>query len=53
MSDSKLPERPSLEYLKKLAKNRLTELRRTDPDRSLQPPCFMWPANSDFRAGAH
>lgn len=35
MSDSKLPERPSLEYLRKLAKNRLTELRRTDPDAKL------------------
>jgi ankyrin repeat protein len=31
MSDSKLPERPSLEYLKKLAKDRLHELRRSDP----------------------
>jgi len=28
---SKLPERASLEYLKKLAKDRLQELRRTDP----------------------
>src|SRR5438067_1143259 len=26
-----LPQRPSLEYLKKLAKDRLQELRRTDP----------------------
>jgi ankyrin repeat protein/catechol 2,3-dioxygenase-like lactoylglutathione lyase family enzyme len=31
MSNSKLPERASLEYLKKLAKHRLQELRRTDP----------------------
>ncbi len=31
MSKSKLPERASLEYLKKLAKDRLQELRRTDP----------------------
>jgi ankyrin repeat protein/uncharacterized glyoxalase superfamily protein PhnB len=30
MSNSKLPERASLEYLKKLAKDRLRELRRTD-----------------------
>jgi ankyrin repeat protein/uncharacterized glyoxalase superfamily protein PhnB len=30
MSNSKLPERPSLEYLKKLAKDRLRELRRSD-----------------------
>lgn len=32
---SKLPEHPSLEYLKKLAKNRLHELRRTDPEAKL------------------
>src|SRR2546423_1493275 len=31
MSNSKLPEHPSLEYLKKLAKERLQELRRADP----------------------
>lgn len=31
MPKSNLPEQPSLEYLKKLAKNRLQELRRTDP----------------------
>jgi ankyrin repeat protein len=31
MSNSKLPERASLEYLKKLAKDRLQDLRRTDP----------------------
>jgi len=31
MSNSKLPERASLEYLKKLAKDRLEELRRNDP----------------------
>ncbi len=31
MSTSQLPERPSLEYLRKLAKNRLEELRRSDP----------------------
>src|SRR5688572_2677797 len=30
MSNSKLPERASLEYLKKLAKDRLRELRRSD-----------------------
>jgi catechol 2,3-dioxygenase-like lactoylglutathione lyase family enzyme len=35
MSNSKLPERPSLEHLKKVAKNRLQELRRTDPDAKL------------------
>jgi hypothetical protein len=35
MSNSKLPERPSLEHLKKLARNRLQELRRTDPDAKL------------------
>jgi ankyrin repeat protein len=31
MSNAQLPERASLEYLKKLAKDRLRELRRTDP----------------------
>jgi ankyrin repeat protein len=31
MSQSPLPERPSLEYLKKLAKDRLRTLRRTNP----------------------
>lgn len=31
MSSSDLPDRASLEYLKKLAKQRLRELRRTDP----------------------
>jgi ankyrin repeat protein len=31
MSNSKLPERASLEYLKKLAKDRLREMRRADP----------------------
>jgi len=35
MSDAKLPEHPSLEYLRKLAKNRLPELRRTNPDAKL------------------
>ncbi len=31
MSNAKLPERASIEYLKKLAKERLRELRRADP----------------------
>ena len=31
MPSSGLPEHPSLEYLKKLAKERLEELRRADP----------------------
>src|SRR5437588_36266 len=35
MSDSRLPERASLEYLKKLAKDRLLELRRADPQAKL------------------
>jgi uncharacterized glyoxalase superfamily protein PhnB len=35
MANSKLPERPSLEYLKKLAKNRFQELRRKDPEAKL------------------
>src|SRR5215510_7997316 len=35
MPNSQLPERPSLEYLKKLAKDRLRELRRTEPQAKL------------------
>ncbi len=35
MANSKLPHHPSLEHLKKLAKNRLHELRRSDPDAKL------------------
>ena len=35
MSNSKLPERASLEYLEKLAKERLQELRRADPQAKL------------------
>jgi hypothetical protein len=35
MSASKLPERPSLAYLRKLAKERLTQLRQSDPDAKL------------------
>ena len=36
----KLPERPSLEHLKKLAKNRLQQLRRSDPDAKLATAYF-------------
>lgn len=35
MSQSALPDRPSLEYLKKLAKDRLRKMRETDPDTRL------------------
>src|SRR5215813_8469521 len=35
MPNAQLPERPSLEYLKKLAKERLRELRRADPEARL------------------
>ena len=35
MSISKLPERASLEYLRKLAKTRLQQLRTVDPDTKL------------------
>jgi hypothetical protein len=35
MPNSKLPEHLSLEHLKKLAKNRLQELRRKDPEAKL------------------
>jgi ankyrin repeat protein len=35
VSQSNLPERASLEYLKKLAKDRMREMRRTDPETKL------------------
>lgn len=35
MPNAQLPERPSLEYLKKLARERLAELRRSDPHAKL------------------
>ena len=35
MSNSQLPERASLEYLKKVAKDRLRDLRRADPETKL------------------
>ena len=35
MSNFKLPPRASLEYLKKLAKDRLQQLRRVDPETKL------------------
>src|SRR5262245_19615087 len=35
VSSSQLPERASLEFLKKLAKDRLDKLRRTDPKAKL------------------
>src|SRR5215471_6338397 len=35
MSESKLPEHPSLEYLRKIAKDRLKELRRRDSQAKL------------------
>jgi predicted enzyme related to lactoylglutathione lyase len=35
MANAKLPERPSLDHLKKLAKIRLQQLRRSDPDAQL------------------
>jgi len=35
MPNAKLPERPSLEYLRKLAKTRLQELRRAEPEAQL------------------
>ncbi len=36
MTESKLPDQPSLEYLKTLAKTRLKQLRQTDPDTKLE-----------------
>jgi ankyrin repeat protein len=35
MSNRELPERPSLEYLKKIARERLQEMRRSDPNAKL------------------
>src|SRR5262252_4780995 len=40
MSNAKLPERPSLEFLKKLAKDRLHQLRRADPKAKLATALF-------------
>jgi len=40
MSHSPLPERPSLDYLRKLAKKRLQDMRRTDPDAQLAAAQF-------------
>jgi ankyrin repeat protein len=40
MPQSKLPERASLEYLRKLAKDRLRELRRSDPRAKLAAALF-------------
>ena len=51
MSKSQLPERASLEYLKKLAKERLHVLRRADPPRSSRLPCSRSRAITDSRAG--
>jgi len=36
MQNQELPERPSLEYLKKLSKNRLKQLRQVDPGAKLE-----------------
>ena len=38
MSSSDLPDRASLEYLKKLAKETLREMRRTNPDAMFSEP---------------
>ena len=40
MSNSKLPERPSLDYLRKLAKKRLQDMRRANPDAHLAAAQF-------------
>jgi ankyrin repeat protein/uncharacterized glyoxalase superfamily protein PhnB len=40
MSHTELPERPSLEFLKKLAKDRLHQLRRADPNAKLATALF-------------
>lgn len=41
MSNAKLPDHPSLEYLRKLAKERLRDLRRSDPDAKLAAAQLM------------
>jgi hypothetical protein len=51
MPKSQLPQRASLEYLKRRAKELLIELRRRDPRSSLRRS-FPWRATTAFRAGA-
>lgn len=48
MSNSKLPERASLDYLKKLAKDRLQELRRSDPRAKLATALLTVAREHDF-----
>jgi ankyrin repeat protein len=50
MSSSNLPERPSLEYLKKLAKERLRELRRADPGARLAQAQLAVARDHGFRS---
>ena len=52
MSASKLPERPSLAYLRKLAKDRLENLRQSDPQAKLAAAYSTSPANTATQAGA-
>ena len=51
MSKSKLPQRASLEYLKKLAKDQLKEQRRKDPTAKLAAAQPRNPA-ADYMNGA-
>jgi hypothetical protein len=44
-SSSKLPERASLEYLKKLAKERLRELRRKNPEAAVRVSVDLYTAH--------
>src|SRR5262245_42123296 len=50
MPDSNLPEHPSLEYLKKLAKDRLAELRRSDPKLRLSDAHLAVARDHGFRS---
>jgi hypothetical protein len=51
MSNSKLPERASLEYLRKLAKDRLQELRRADPQAKLAAALLAVARDHGFPVG--
>ena len=52
MPTSKLPARASLEYLRKLAKDRLDVLRRTDPQAQLAHALLDVAREHGSRAGA-
>ena len=53
MSDPKLPQQASLEYLKKLAKDRLRDLRRADPQAKLAAALLALAHEYGFPVGEH